>query len=122
MNYDLTTKKKTFCVKHQKQCKPITGSWHLTKKGWECSEVNIPYVEFTTESIKSERVQFANDQLQSHRGGQLSREFLEAHPQQAKKMLKAKVITKEDVKKSKYVWRSDVKGVTKKVDAEQLIK
>ncbi len=83
---------------------------------------NIVYPEFTTDKIKTERVEYANDQLQSHRGGQLSREFLEAHPKQAKKMLKAGAITKEDVKKSKYVWRNDVKGVTKKVDAEQLIK
>ena len=83
---------------------------------------NIAYPEFTTESIKNGRLEYANDQIQSHRQGELSREFLEAHPKQAKKMLDNGVITKEQVKKSKRVWGNDIPGMTKKIDAEALIK
>lgn len=121
-NYDLTTRKKTYCIKHQKHCEPITGSWILKQDGWECSEVNISFPEMVPQKFHEERRIYANDMLQSHRGGQLSREFLEAHPQRAKQMLRDKAITKEDVKSSKYVWNKDVKGVTKKMDAEALIK
>lgn len=81
-----------------------------------------PYPEMIPESMKEERKKYANDMLQSHRQGELSREFLEAHPQRAKQMLRDGAITKEEIKKSRYVWGKDVPGVTKKLDAEALIK
>jgi hypothetical protein len=121
-NYDQTTRRKTFCVRHNKYCKPASGSWTLRENGWECLDAVIPYPEFVTQKTRDERVKYANDQLQSHRGGDLSREFLEAHPKRAREMLKGGAITKEDIKNSKYVWKKDVKGVTKKIDAEELIK
>lgn len=85
-----------------------------------CDE-KIAYPEFTTQKIKDERVEYANDQIQSHRQGEFSREFAEAHPQRTKKMLKDGAITKDDIKKSKYVWGKDIPHITKKVDAEALI-
>ena len=116
-----------YCYNHNEE--HFASGWHgkpvKTEKGIEiqhfCNE-NITYPEFTTQKIKDERVEFANDQLQRTRGGEWSREFFEAHPQVTKQMLKDKARTKKDIKNSKYVWRSDVKGVTKKVDAEALIK
>lgn len=120
-NYDHTSKKKTFCVKHNKKCKPITGSWILRENGWECSEVNIPFPEMVPQRIHDDRVKYANDQLQSHRGGELSKEFLEAYPDRAKKMIKDGAITKDEVKRAKNVWQ-EVKGVTKKADIGSLIK
>lgn len=121
-NYDHRTKKRTLCVKHQKYCKPDTGSWRLRENGWECSDTHVSYPEFIPMSLRNDRVTHANDQLQSTRNGEYSREFFEAHPQQTRKMLKGGAITKNDIKKSKYVWKGDVPGVTKKVDAEDLAK
>lgn len=118
-----------YCQNHKKkhEWSDWSGKAVKTKKGVEVqyhclaySESHYP--EFTTQKIKDERVEFANDQIQSHRGGQLSREFIEAHPKRAKQMLKDGVITKEDVRKSKRVWVNDIPGMTKKVDAEALIK
>lgn len=127
MNYDLTEKKDIFCVRHKKEHFSEGGwayrDWETEEgmiTGWGCADVKYP--EFTTSKIRDERVEYANDMLQSHRGGELSREFLEAHPQRAKQMLKEGSVTKDEVKNSKYVWRNDVKGVTKKTDAEALIK
>lgn len=116
-----------YCYTHSE--KHIASGWHgkperingkIEIKHY-CDE-KIAYPEFTTQKIKDERVEFANDQIQSHRGGELSREFLEAHPQRAKQMLRDGAITKEQVKKSKNVWGRDIPGTTKKVDAEALIK
>lgn len=119
-----------YCDKHKEihSASAWRGKPIETKKGIKiihyCLEQSEQpkYPEFVPQSLQEERVKYANDQLQSHRGGQLSREFIEAHPKQAKQMLKDGAITKEDVKKSKYVWKSDVKGVTKKIDAEALVK
>lgn len=118
--------KKVYCVRHQKT-HTNDGGWRFTSwdtekgtiTGWGCADIHYP--EMVPQRIKDERVTYANDQLQSHRGGELSREFLEAYPNQAKKMLRAGAISKEEVKKAKYVWNKDVKGVTKKIDAEALI-
>ena len=122
-NYDLTTKKKTFCVKHKKHCTPVTGSWIFRDEGWECSDSHIPYPEFVPESVHKDRVTYASDQLQSHRGGNLSREFVEVNPGRIKKMIKEGALTKKEVKDSKYVWK-EVKGWEKgkKVDADMLVK
>lgn len=118
--------KKEYCVRHGRKHISESG-WRYTKwdtengivEGWGCA--NVSYPEFVPNSLKEERVKFANDMLQSHRGGVLSREFLEAHPQRAKQMLKDGAITKEEVKNAKYVWNKDVPGVKKKVDAESLL-
>lgn len=116
-----------FCIIHQKKHQSESGwkykQWNTENGsvyGWGCADVRYP--EFVPQKVHEERVTYANDQIQSHRGGELSREFLEAHPQRAKQMLKDGVITKEDVKKSKNVWGRDIPGMTKKVDAEALIK
>lgn len=81
-------------------------------------------IEVTTQSIKDGRVQFASDMVQSHRQGQLSREYVELYPDKAEGMVKEGVITKRDVEKSKYVWKGDIDkwDRNKKADAEHLAK
>ena len=71
--------------------------------GWGCSDISYP--EFTTENIKEERKKYAPDMVQRFREGSLSREFVELYPDQARGMVKEGIITKEQVKKSKYVWK-----------------
>jgi hypothetical protein len=66
-----------------------------------------PY-EFTTEAIRKGREEYASDMIQSHRSGEFSREFAELYPEKTRGMIKAGVITREEVKKSKYVWRGDI--------------
>jgi hypothetical protein len=81
------------------------------------------YPEFVPDYIKKDREKNITDQLQSHRSGYLSREFVEAYPNRVKGMIKEGVITKKDVIKSKYVWKGDVpnwNGRIKKVDAEMI--
>jgi len=118
-----------YCYKHNEE--HIASGWrgkaYKTQNGIEIRHVCLDYSEahypeFIPERIKDERVEFANDQIQSHRGGELSREFLEAHPKRAKELLNNGVITKEEVKKAKNVWQGDIKGMTKKIDAEALLK
>lgn len=116
-----------YCYKHNEE--HVASGWrgkpYRTEKGIEirhiCDE-KISYPEFVPQKFHEERVEYANDMLQSHRGGELSKEFIEAHPKRAEQMLKDGAITKEEIKNSKYVWRGDVKGVTKKVDSEALLK
>lgn len=117
-----------YCYKHDREHEAPNwrGTPVTTQAGVEIRHICLEngeshYPEFVPQYVHDERITYANDMLQSHRGGQLSKEFLEAHPQRAKQMLKDGAITKEEVKNSKYVWRGDVKGVTKKVDAETLL-
>jgi hypothetical protein len=113
-----------FCVIHQKH-HSNEGGWRYREweteagrvMGWGCA--NVSYPEFIPQRVKDERVEYANDMLQSHRGGELSREYVEAYPERTKAMIKDGAITKEEVKKAKYVWK-EVKGVKKKVDASMI--
>lgn len=57
----------------------------------------LPF-EFTTESIKQSRKEFADDILQSSRDGVLSRERLEKYGTRGIK------VTPEQVKNAEYVW------------------
>lgn len=65
---------------------------------WELDQENGP------------RTQFGKDTIQRYREGQLSREFVETYPKQIQGMIKEGVITKEQVRKSKPVWKG-VKGL-----------
>lgn len=117
-----------YCYKHEKvhEASDWRGKPQRTKNGVEIQHICLEYheshyPEFVPNRIRDERVQFANDQLQSHRQGEFSKEFAEAHPNRVKQMIRDGAITKEEVKKAKYVW-PEVKGVTKKIDAEALAK
>lgn len=60
--------------------------------------------EITTDAIREDRKKFSGDILQPFRQGELSREYIEAYPDRAKKMVEEGHITKEEIKSSKYVW------------------
>lgn len=78
--------------------------------GWlSCTECRVhgsdnalPF-EFTTESIKQSRKEYAKDIIQSSRDGVLSRERLDAYGTKGLK------VTEEQVKNAKYVW-NDIKS------------
>ena len=63
--------------------------------------------EVTTENIKEDRKKFSKDLTQPFRQGQLSKEYIEAHPDSIKEMLKEKHITEDEVKKAKNIWDLD---------------
>lgn len=71
--------------------------------GWGCSDVHFP--EFVPKRIKDDRVKYLKSQIQSHRGGELSKEFVQLYPEKTKGMIKAGVVTKEQVKRAKRVWK-----------------
>lgn len=56
--------------------------------------------EFMPERIKNERVKYFKDMVQPWRQGEASREYIEQHPDKAKKMF-----SESEIKKSKYVWK-----------------
>lgn len=120
------------CLRHGKE---HTNEWGWTYRGWDteegrvygwvCAEpgqVRLP--EFTTDAIRKAREEFAGDQIQSHRGGELSREYVELYPDRVRGMVKEGALSKKDVEKSKYVWQKDVKywDRNKKHDAKALSK
>lgn len=61
-------------------------------------------VEFVPQHIKDERPKYLKSMIQSHRQGELSKEFVELYPQKVKQMVDAGKITKEEVRKAKNVW------------------
>ena len=77
-------------------------AWHFSREfeGWICSKhFKVTYKEIEPESIKEDRKKYFNAVVQPFRSGELSREYVEAHG------TKGLSVTKEEVKKSKYVWK-----------------
>lgn len=56
-------------------------------------------LEFTSESIRTQRKEFAKDILQPHRKGELSREYIEQYG--TKRLIG---YTKNEIENAKYVW------------------
>lgn len=109
---------------------PIMGNtrawlWKSTEKGleqtWTCTVCGQKMVSYRTREILDDRTdemieagkQYAGDTIQPFRQGDLSREFVELYPNRVRKMIKDGSITKDEVKKSKEVWRKEVKGLDK---------
>ena len=103
-----------FCVKCQKK---HTSDWGWTHKkwdtpvgvvdGWGCNKHPTKGHEWTTDAIREGRRKYRKELLQSHRGGELSKEYVEAYPEKAKGMVKSGVVTQKQVKKAKNVWGND---------------
>jgi len=76
-------------------------AWNYVGGKWVCSAYFNPSapLEMVPESVKEERKEYFNATLQPYRQGELSKEYIEAH---GTKGLNA---TKEEIKKSKYVWK-----------------
>lgn len=78
-----------------------------------CNECNVSkektkyanYHEFVPDRIKEDRKANFNSLLQPYRGGEITKEFIEAHPKQAKKMIAEGHVTERQVKNAKYGWR-----------------
>ncbi len=85
--------------------------------GWACSKWFTPrplhsMVEFVPSEMKEARKQYADEQVQPYRQGELSREFVNLHPDKVKGMVKSGIVTKQQVKQSKHVWKNDLKGLS----------
>lgn len=123
----------SFCVlcseKHE------DSAWRFTKvqtsegettEGWICSKYFKPRVtDNVPEYVKNERKKYATDLVQSHRQGELSREFVELYPDRVRGMIKEGVVTRDEVKKAKPVWGGDIPGLSgykPKVKHEKLAK
>ena len=61
-------------------------------------------IEFTSQNIKDERKKYFKSTLQKYRGGQLSKEFIDAYPERAQAMIKEKIHTEKEIKQAKPVW------------------
>ena len=63
------------------------------------------YPEFVPQRVHDERRKHLADQIQSHRQGDLSREFVELYPEKIEDMVKHGTVTQDDVKNAKNVWQ-----------------
>lgn len=61
-------------------------------------------VEFVPQSIRDERAKYLKSQIQSHRQGEVSKEFTELYPEKTKEFVDAGVMTQKEVDRAKPVW------------------
>jgi len=66
----------------------------------ECSSWQSANPEFVPESIKDDRRKYLKDIVQPFRNGELSKEFVESNPKEAKRYASDK-----EISKAKYVWK-----------------
>ena len=93
----------SFCVGCQKEHEDGLGwKYSAEYEGWVCTKFFkiSPPNEYVPESVENERKEYFNATLQPFRsGGELSKEYIEAHG------TKGIDVTPEEVKRAKYVWR-----------------
>lgn len=75
----------------------------------DCLGYRIKTGEFIPDRIKEERTQFFNSIVQPFRSGELSKEFVDAHPGVIEDMKAEGNITDKDVAGAKNVWK-DLEG------------
>ena len=77
----------------------------------ECRDATKPFnwgwPEFTTDEIRDGRKKYRKELLQSHRQGEISKEYLDAYPEQHEALIKEGVATREEIKNAKPVWYND---------------
>jgi len=95
-------KSEELCIGHHRATKSTCRSCGDTF----VTRVSTAPLDMRPEAMKEESVRYAKDTLQPFRQGEPSREFIEAYPEQSKKLF-----TKEEIKKAKNVW-TDVKGLS----------
>jgi hypothetical protein len=93
---------RTYCIKCKKKHEGY--SWRNRGQGWFCDD-SMKYPEFTTEKIKEERKKYLKSQIQSHRQGIMSKEFIKFYPDKVKGMLKEGAITRKEVREARNVWK-----------------
>jgi len=105
---------KQYCVfchnKHQDYAWRYAKWWDEELKeeiwGMACTKhfQPSPSREFVPQAVKNDRVKYFNSLLKPWRGGEASKEFLEAYPNKAKK-----IFSQKEIKSAKNVW-SDLSG------------
>jgi len=104
---------------------PIIGNWDVIQEDgnsttYQCPRCKETYtvathhgpLDMVPDEMKEARKQYADEQVQPYRQGQLSREFVNLHPDKVKGMVKSGIVTKQQVKQSKHVWKNDLKGLS----------
>ena len=91
-----------YCILHKKI--HSSSGWKNKGNGWYCCD-NLTYPEFVPEYIKEDRKKNLKSQVQSHRQGTMSKEFIENYPEKVKGMLKEGAVTEKEVKNARYVWK-----------------
>jgi hypothetical protein len=97
---------KLFCVVCNKETEYYEWThkkWELATgiiEGWGCGRhQRVSYPEFVPDSLKEDRKKHFRAILQPFRGGEVSKEYIEAH---GTKHIKA---TPQQIAKAKYVWK-----------------
>jgi hypothetical protein len=89
---------KTYCVGCQKEHHDF--NWKLNNEGWRCRKYFKPSnPEFVPDRIKDERKKYLKSTFQPYRDGTLSKEYVEANPDKAKKQF-----TPQQISKAKNTW------------------
>lgn len=84
----------------------ITEGWACGKHFNDMGSIR----EWTPESVKELRKEYAKSTIQPFRDGQLTKEFKEHYPQQTKQYLKDGKITQREFDKPKAHWKDTYKG------------
>ena len=63
--------------------------------------------EVIPERIREDRKKFKKDLTQPFKGGELTKEYVDAHPQSVKEMIKEGHVTQKEVRKAKNLWDLD---------------
>lgn len=91
----------------------IVGAWSVMPCQ-KCKEESnaLPPIpkphDFTTDEIRDARKSHKKQLLQPWRGGEISKEYLDAYPEQKKEMVKQGVITQKQADTAKEVWKGVV--------------
>lgn len=83
---------------------PYCQSTDIKHIGYVCKEIAS---HSWSEQLPDLRRQHRKELLQPYRQGEFSKEYKDAYPEQAKQMVKDKVITKKQYDKAKNVWGRD---------------
>lgn len=89
------------CFEHSVEKHPIYGILPCLNCKARRDNLKSPdhLVEFTTDSIRQGRKEYARDIIQPFRGNEASKEFMDAYPEKAKK-----IYNKKEIKNIKNVW------------------
>jgi len=83
----------------------VCGSCQEKRNAFNAKHGSLGGYEIVPQRIKDERVKYLKSQIQSHRQGELSKEFVESYPQKIKDMVRDGALTQQEVDKAKPVWK-----------------
>ena len=88
------------CQKRKAKKDPTYGIISCDKCQEEGDEIEVKTREFTSSTIRGQRIEYQQSHYQPYVNGVLSKEFIEAHGTS-----KLAGVTKKDIKEAKYVYR-----------------